>query len=190
MQECIKNLKEALDLSLSLIGDVILLEKLAIDNKYTESDFFDKYIHIATILDSKVEKTIYRYSTSLDFFIDMFKDIASFLDRREAKDYKAIFVDDIVVNKKENKDIIKALLNSSIRVYWITSSLLIDGVDDRITLIDLDKRSEYLKHLNALKLEVSRKYKKQFYLEIIKQNHEIEFSNYLALKSKLKELEG
>jgi len=27
-------------------------------------------------------------------------------------------------------------------------------------------------------------------LEIIKQNHEIEFSNYLALKSKLKELES
>ena len=75
MSECIKNLEEALNLSYSLIGEVILMEKSLIDKKYTENDFFDKYIHIATILDEKSEKIIYRYSTSLDFFIDMFKNM-------------------------------------------------------------------------------------------------------------------
>jgi len=184
MSECIKNLEEALNLSYSLIGEVILMEKSLIDKKYTENDFFDKYIHIATVLDEKLEKIIYRYSTSLDFFIDMFKDIDDFSEKMKKKDYKAIFITDNLMNTKK----IKTIIEQDIAVYWITSSLLTDNLDDNIKLIDIKKRSEYLKHLKELKISVSKKYKKQFYLEIIKQNHEIEFRNFLALKTKLGEM--
>jgi len=184
MSECIKNLEEVLNLSYSLIGELILMEKSLIDKRYTQDDFFDKYIHIATILDDKLEKTIYHYSTSLNFFVDIFKNIDDFIEKKAKKDYRAVFINDKLMNHKE----IKKLFKTNVKVYWITGSLLTDNLNENIKLIDINKRSEYIKHLKELKLSVSKKYKKQFYLEIIKQNHEIEFSNYLALKSKFEEL--
>ena len=183
--ECIKILEENLNLSYSLIGEVILMEKSLIDEKYTENDFFDKYIHIATILDNKLEKIIYHYATSLNYFIDPFSNKNDFLKNLQKKDYKAIFTTTDLMSNKE----IAKLANKNFTIYCIGEGLEEEYSSENIKFIDVDKRSEYIKNLKELKFKISKNYKKRFYLEIIKQNHEIEFSNYLALKSKVMQLE-
>ncbi len=185
MKDCINILVENLNLSYSLIGEIILMEKLSIDNRYNESDFFDKYIQIATILDDKLEKIIYHYATSLNFFIDPFKKKNDFLKNLAKKDYKAIFVTSNLLKDQE----ITNLASDDFIIYCIDKNTTDEYSSDNIKFIDIDKRSKYLKSLKELKIKISKNHKKRFYLEIIKQNHEIEFSNYLALKTKIMQLE-
>jgi hypothetical protein len=184
MTEYINILIEALNLSYSLIGEVILMEKALIDKSYSDNDFFDKYIHIATILDQNLEKTIYHYATNLNFFIDPFTKKNDFFKNLNKKDYKAVFITDKLINDKK----IIELINNEITVFCITDLSSTDVLNKNIKLININKRSEYLESLKSLKISISKSYKKRFYLEIIKQNHEIEFSNYLALKSKINKL--
>jgi hypothetical protein len=184
MNDCINILEENLNLSYSLIGEVILMEKLSIDNRYNENDFFDKYIHVATILGDELEKVIYHYATNLNFFIDPFKKKDDFIKNLTKKDYKAIFITSNLLKDHE----ITNLASDDFIIYCIDKNTTNEFSSDNIKFIDIDKRSEYLKNLKELKIKISKNYKKRFYLEIIKQNHEIEFSNYLALKTKIRQL--
>ena len=184
MNSCLKLLKESIDLSYSLIGEIILMEKSLIDSKYNEKDFWDNYIQIATILDEKTEKTIYRYAVKLNFFIDPFKNRKDFLKNFEKKDYKAVFVTPDILKYRD----IVSLANNDFTIYCIYENSSEEFSSDNIKFFDINKRADYLRALKELRSRISKNYKKRFYLEIIKQNHEIEFSNFLALKSKLKQL--
>ncbi len=184
MKDCVNILEETLNLSYSLVGEVILMEKSLIDNKYNENDFFDKYIHIATILNDDIEKIIYHYATSLNFFIDPFKKKDDFFKNLDKKDYKAVFISGNLITDNE----ITHLASKDFIIYCIDKNTSEEFSSDNIKFIDINKRSEYLKNLKELKIKIAKNYKKRFYLEIIKQNHEIEFSNYLALKTKVMQL--
>ena len=184
MKECIKLLEESLKLSHSLIGEIILTEKSFIDNRYSEEDFFNNYIQIASILDKETEKIIYQYATKLKFFLDPFKNEDEFLKNIKNKDYKALFITPSILKNSQ----IYGLANNDFTIFCLDENTDDEFSGENIKFINKNKRVEYLNSLKELRLKISKNYKKRFYLEIIKQNHELEFSNYLALKSKLNSL--